>query len=102
MHLWRVLPQCLQRIEDRRQRFVVDLDLFDGGLGNLLGECRHRRDAVARVKHALIGQHWLVLQRRTEGIYRDLAARQHGQHTRHGLGLARIDTSDACGRDTAR
>jgi hypothetical protein len=51
------------------------------------------------VEHAFVGEHRLILERRTEGVARDVAAGQHRDHARHGLGFAGIDLDDPCGGD---
>src|SRR2546425_1069240 len=50
------------RIRHRRDRLVLDGDFFERLGGNLLGNGSDRGHAVARVKHALVGQHRLILQ----------------------------------------
>ena len=65
--------------------------------GDLLGHRGHGRDAVARVEHALVGQHRLVLQRRAEGVARNILARDYGHHAGHGFGFGRVDAADARG-----
>ena len=100
VHLGGVLAHGRDRIEDGRQRLVFDHDLRQRLVGDLLGDGRHRRDAVAGVANDRIGEHRLVLKRRPEGIGGNLFAREHRHHAGHGLGRAGIDALDAGRGDT--
>ena len=97
VHLGRVFAHGGDRIEHGRQRLVVDLDLLQGLVGDLLGDRRHRRDAVAGVEHVVVDQHRLVLERGAEGIDRNFLAGEHRHHAGHGLGRTGVDALDAGG-----
>ena len=88
-----------QRIEHRRERLVLDLDLLERFGGNLLGHGCDRGDAVAGMKDARIGQHRLVLERRPERVAGNVATRHHGHDARHRFGFLRVDADDSRRRD---
>ena len=99
MHLGAILAHGRDRIEHGRQRLVFDHDLRQCLVGDLFGDGRHRRNAVAGVADDRIGEHRLVLQRRPEGIGGNLLAGEHRHHAGHGLGRAGVDVLDAGGGD---
>ena len=94
MHLRRAVLHRLNRIVDRRQRFVFNFDFVERFKGDLFGHGGHCSHAVAGMEHARVGKNRLVLDRRAEGIHRDVLAGDDGHYAGHGRGFARVDLLD--------
>ena len=82
-------------VADDLERLVVDLDQLDGPLGDLVGECRHRRDQLALVAHLVLGEQPPVLDERPVADVGHVIVRDHGEHPRQLPCLGGVDARDA-------
>ncbi len=88
--------QARERIDDVRQRLVLDFDALDGFLRELLAARRDRQDSIAD-EQRLVRENRLARSRRR----RHVVGRQHGDHAFHRERFGRVDL-DARVRHRAR
>ena len=98
-HDWRVLVHRLERIDDDRKSFVLDLDQV-GGVGGDIAVGRHDEgDLLVLEQHLAVGEHHLDVagERRHPGEIDalEVLGGQHREHAGHGLGLGGVDLHDA-------
>ena len=82
-------------IEQRFQLFVLNLDQFRRGLGDLLALRRDHRDFLADEANDLVGKHRHVVDFSADELAFDIGTGHHGMNTRQGERFAGIDFLDS-------
>ena len=99
VHQRRVIGECLDRIDDRGQRLVLDRDRIERVLGGIAIDRGDQRDRLADVAH-LVHRHRRHADRRADGArqrfcqFGDLGPGDHAKHPIEAAGAAGIDSAN--------
>ena len=95
----RVGRHRLERVDQDRQRLVVDLDRVDAVIGGIAVGGDDERHLLVLEQHLAVGQHHLHVARQGrhpgEIDALQVLGRQHGEHARHLQRLRLVDRFDA-------
>ncbi len=94
-------PGRFERIEQRRQFLVFDVDQTQRLLGNRLALCRHRRDFLADKANQTVGEDGHVVNFAADQKAFDVLSGHNRAHAGQSERAARIDIFDAAVRDRA-
>jgi hypothetical protein len=91
----RVGLERLERLEHRRQFFILDLDQVERALGDVLVVSGDGRHALAKEADPIVGQYRNVLHRPAPQSTPDISAGDDGMDPWDLLRLCRVDADDA-------
>src|SRR5712692_1842383 len=101
MNPWRIVLHGCQRIENRRQFLVLNVNQGEGFFGDIGRLSRHGNDLFPDETDAVTGQHWNVEQEPADAHLRQVGAGQYSVNPWQLSSLRNIDGKDARVREGA-
>jgi hypothetical protein len=95
MNPWRMLLHGFQRIEDRRQLLVLDVNEGEGFFGDVRRLGRHGNDLFSDETDTVTGEDWDIEQETAKAYLRQISPNENRLDPRQLSGLRDSDGEDA-------